>query len=128
LLQALSFYTSPLSIYPLSPQPTFGDAWRGKGAALSLLGRHDESIAATSKALELQPDDFKAWSNKGKACMELSRNEEALRAFERASELRPDDQNALMGRLSVLDRMIVQDPDNLEYWIRKARGSLEIGS
>ncbi len=116
--------------------PTFEEAWRGKGAVLWRMDRQDESIAATSRAIELKPDDYKAWLNKGRALMRKGQHADALATFEKASELKPDNEDALMGRfamlrelkraddmLIVLNRMIELKPSDPEVLAAEGHGS-----
>ncbi len=63
------------------------EAWYSKSLALGRLGRFQEALECSSRAIELKPDDAMAWYNKGVALVGLKRNEEAKSALEQATRL-----------------------------------------
>lgn len=68
--------------------PNHANAWYDLGLALYMLKRYEESLQASSRAIELETDDIKdAWYNKGRTFYELGRYDEALDAFGKACEL-----------------------------------------
>lgn len=80
--------------------PTHWLAWIYKGKALTKLGRYEEAVVATKKAVKLgEPngDDkyrrdiyAEVWNDLGHEYFQLERYEEALEAFNEAIELDPD--------------------------------------
>ena len=57
--------------------------------ALSNLGRHDDALKASDKALELKGDDAELWWQKGNMLLTAQRLPEALACFERTLKLDP---------------------------------------
>jgi tetratricopeptide (TPR) repeat protein len=70
-----------------SDTSALSEAWRGKGTALSQMGRSEEALAAQEKAIDLNGSDVEAWMGKALALSELGRNEEAVQAYDRILEL-----------------------------------------
>lgn len=58
--------------------------------AYSLLGKHEQSIAARKRYVELEPHEANAWDSLGISYNWAGRYDEALAAYERAIALRPD--------------------------------------
>lgn len=56
---------------------------------LRVLGRFNAALAATDRAIELQPNDAFAHGARGETLLQLGRFDEALAAADRALELRP---------------------------------------
>ncbi len=69
--------------------PTYVNAWLGKGAALSRLGRITEALTAYERAIEFDPKNAVAWANKGFALNYLGRHSEALAASDQVTSLEP---------------------------------------
>jgi tetratricopeptide (TPR) repeat protein len=64
--------------------------WNNKGVSLGKLGRHQDQLACSERALELNPLYATAWSSKGAALgAALGRWEEAITCYDRALELSP---------------------------------------
>jgi len=61
-------------------RPKVGDAWANKGSALFSLGKCEESLNASKKALELDIKMALAWANKSLALFGLGKYEESLDA------------------------------------------------
>jgi tetratricopeptide (TPR) repeat protein len=64
-------------------KPDYAEAWNNKSAALGRLGRFEEALHASNKAIELKPWFAVAWCNKGAALGWLGLNEEAIEAYEK---------------------------------------------
>lgn len=95
------------------------------GAALSLLGRDKDALAACERALLRNPDHSITLHNLGVSLAQLHRYDEAVTAYDRALELIPDDPYTLANRglalahlgqsaeaLTALDRAIELQPDD----------------
>jgi len=70
--------------------PSLSLAWTNRAAALGVLGRYEEALASTRRAVELDPVDARAWQAQGKALEHLGRHEEAQSCYKRAGELDSD--------------------------------------
>ena len=55
-----------------------------------MLGRYDEALTETQKAVELEPDNAKYHDNLGNIFYEMGRYDEALTETQRAVELEPE--------------------------------------
>ena len=70
----------PMSMLSKMNRPKVGDAWANKGSALFSLGKCEESLNASKKALELDKTMAFAWANKSLALFGLGKCEESLDA------------------------------------------------
>lgn len=61
-----------------------------KASALYKLGRNEEALEASEKAVEIDPNYAVAWVNNAAALLKLKRYDEALQASEKAIELDPN--------------------------------------
>src|SRR5262249_33750810 len=66
------------------------EGWIFYGRALSMLGRHEEAIAAYRKYLEVRSSAVVAWLNMGNSYSRLGNWSEAQACFRRVLELDPD--------------------------------------
>lgn len=82
--EAINVLERARALVPRSPQ-----ILNGLGM-YSLIGRHDESIAALRRYVEVEPSEANAWDSLGIALQWAGRYEESLEAYARALELRPD--------------------------------------
>jgi len=64
-------------------------AWSARGHALGELGRYEEELASTERAVSLRPRYLGAWVNRGYALLKLKRYREAQASFTRALEIFP---------------------------------------
>lgn len=62
-------------------------AWARKASALVNMERSEEALAASERALALDPEAASAWASKGGALGQLGRDAEALDAYDRAVAL-----------------------------------------
>jgi CHAT domain-containing protein/Flp pilus assembly protein TadD len=82
--------------------PELAEAWEGKAATLRKLGRHEEAIAASEKAITLrvsiaqQAASF--WYTQGWLQLNVEDFEAALKSFDQALELNPKYTDALTGK------------------------------
>jgi tetratricopeptide (TPR) repeat protein len=84
-------------------EPSVKDCWLGKGVVLVELNRHEESLAALSRAIDLGADrDGKVWALHGYSLSELERYHEALKSFERAIALGIDSGKVWVDRFRFL--------------------------
>jgi Flp pilus assembly protein TadD len=77
-----------LSITQEFPEHQFG--WKVLGAALKQMGKINESLVASQKSLQLEPQDAEAHSNLGVMLKELHRLDEAETSYRKAIKLKPD--------------------------------------
>jgi Flp pilus assembly protein TadD len=68
----------------LEQEPNNGEAWNGKGSALTGSEKFEDAIACFDMALQLNPDLAFAWRNKGKALDRLGRDGEAQECYGKA--------------------------------------------
>src|SRR5664280_305335 len=72
----------------LAVDPYDARQWNFRAAWLTKLGKHDESITAADRALELRPSGYsRPWMNKATVYFELKRDREALECARRALEI-----------------------------------------
>ena len=67
--------------------------------------RHEETIAAFDKILELNPKDDKAWFNRGFALRRLERYEEAVASYDKSLAINPNDDAAWFYRGNTLEEL-----------------------
>jgi tetratricopeptide (TPR) repeat protein len=109
-------------------------AWSGKGLSLMMVGRQDEALASTQRALELEPRDPIALLARATALLGARGPEEALACLQKAIELERNNSFAhcahavpllALGRfdeaLSSLDKAISLDPAYAPSWERRGR-------
>lgn len=70
-------------------EPTFGEAWVGRGMALSKLARKDEAISTLMRASQLIPTDVSAWLKIADAHINAGDTAAAIPPLEQASRIRP---------------------------------------
>ena len=112
-----------LSITQEFPEHQLG--WKVLGAALKQMGKINESLVASQKSLQLEPQDSEAHNNLGVTLKELDRLSEAEASYRKAIRLKPDYAEAqsnlgiILQKLGRLDeaearykKAIVLKPDN----------------
>jgi len=77
-----------LSITEEFPKHQF--AWKVLGAALKQIGKINESLVATQKSVQLEPQDAEAHNNLGVMLKELGRLDEAEASYTQAIEIKPE--------------------------------------
>jgi Flp pilus assembly protein TadD len=77
-----------LSITQEFPKQQF--PWKVLGAALKQMGKINESLVATQKSVQLDPQDVEAHNNLGVLLQELGRLNEAETSYRQAITLKPD--------------------------------------
>jgi len=105
-----------LSVTQKFPEHPF--AWKVLGAALNQMGKINESLVATQKPVQLEPQDAEAHNNLGVTLKELGRLDEAETSYRKAIKLKPDFAEAhynLGNTLKELGRL-----DKAEVSLRKA--------
>ena len=80
-----------LSITEEFPKHPF--AWKVLGAALKQMGKINESLVASQKSVQLNPQDAEAHNNLGIILQELGRLNEAETSYRKAIELKPEEVN-----------------------------------
>jgi serine/threonine protein kinase/tetratricopeptide (TPR) repeat protein len=70
-------------------RPDHAHAYFGRSTAYSKLGRYEEAVADSSKAIELDPQHALAWNSRGVGYQKLGQPGKALNDFSRAVELDP---------------------------------------
>jgi tetratricopeptide (TPR) repeat protein len=68
----------------LQANPSYFDAWIGKGMALANEGSLSGSLECFEKATEIRPQDPTAWNNKGVVLRQMGRYQDALTCFNKA--------------------------------------------
>lgn len=117
---ALKEFQAALALVPDDPT-----ILNNLGAALSLLGQHEDALAACKRTLLRNPDDSVTLYNLGVSLAQLRRYDEAVAAYDRALSFMPDDPGTLANRglalahlghsaeaLTALDRAIELQPDD----------------
>lgn len=115
------------------------ESWCNRGSSLSQLGRHEEALAAFSKALKLDPVASALWSNMGLVLRILGRNEESLSYLSKAIEIDPKNASAytnkgstlgVMGRhedaLAYHSKAIEIDPKSVHGWINRGNALADL--
>ncbi len=77
-----------LSITQEFPKHQF--AWKVLGAALKQIGKINESLVASQKSVQLNPQDAEAHNNLGNILKELGRLDDAEASLRQAIALQPD--------------------------------------
>jgi len=77
--------------YGASAVADSAEAWYDKGVALVALGRSEEALSCSDRALEINPDLAEVWYNKSAALHHLRRYPEARQCFEKAAQLGDQD-------------------------------------
>ena len=77
-----------LSITQEFPKHQF--AWKVLAVVLKLTGRINESLVASQKSVQLNPQDAEACNNQGVLLKELERLDEAEKSYRKAIDLKPD--------------------------------------
>ena len=93
-------------------------AWKVLGAVLKQMGKINESLVASQKSVQLEPQDSEAHNNLGITLKELDRLDEAEASYRKAIALKPDyaeAHNNLGNTLHELGRL-----DEAEVSFRKA--------
>jgi tetratricopeptide (TPR) repeat protein len=109
--------------------PSYANAFVGKGSALTRLDRPEEALAAYDRAIDLDLKNVVAWANKGFILNALGRHPEALAMIDRVIELDPTNAapwnnkgyalQALglhAGALAAFDRATKLDPTYCTAW------------
>ena len=65
-------------------------AWKVLGAVLKQMGKINESLVASQKSVQLEPQDSEAHNNLGITLKELDRLDEAEASYTQAIALKPD--------------------------------------
>lgn len=82
--------------------PTYADAYEGRGSVLYLLGRYAEALASYEQAIALDTRFAQAYFGKGNVLYSLKRLEEALACQEQALEIEPTLTDAYLSKANVL--------------------------
>src|SRR5260221_206367 len=67
--------------------------WREEEIAHYKAGRYEESLAAITELIRLDPTDARSYDSQGMTLSRLQRYDEALFAYQKAIELNPTDQD-----------------------------------
>ena len=87
--QAIASYDRALAI-----NPSFADAWMGKGRALHEQGQYTEALTAFGRSLQLSPNLTVALILQSKTLNILGRRPEAIASLQRALQLQPTNPEA----------------------------------
>ena len=80
--EALAAYRTAIAAQPDATQPDAALAWRHRAAALTLLDRPQEAIAACRRCLELDPENAEAMLGEATALLALGRYAEGWARYE----------------------------------------------
>lgn len=107
LSQGLNKYSEAIAIFDLALQmdPSYFDAWIGKGMALANEGNLYSSLECFEKATQIKPLDPTGWNNKGVVLRDMGRYQEALTCFNKALTIDSSYENALKNREYTLQDM-----------------------
>ena len=95
----------PEGYKPKMPIPQDAVALVNKANALLKLGRNDEALQASEKAIEIDPNYAIAWNNKAAAFLNLGKYNDGLLAAEKANELDPSYAIAWSNKASALNSL-----------------------
>jgi len=98
--------------------PKFQFAWKVLAAVLKQNGRKNESLVASQKSVQLEPQDAEAHNNLGIILKELERLKESEASFRQAITLKPDYAQAHSNLGVILQKLIRLDEAEASY--RKA--------
>ncbi|MFX1256355.1 MAG: tetratricopeptide repeat protein [Promethearchaeota archaeon] len=86
-------YQESIEIYNniLIIEPTFANAWIGKGMALDELGRFEEAITCFQESLKINMNNAHAWANMGRSFANIGNIRRSFDCYERAIKLDPND-------------------------------------
>ncbi|MGA9382948.1 MAG: tetratricopeptide repeat protein [Phormidium sp.] len=101
--------------------------WAQLANSLTGLNRYEEALAASNRAIALNPNYADAWSNRATTLWYMGRNPEALAATERAIAINPDSSVAWFNQGRIFTTL-----DNLESAVaayqRGLRGDANVGN
>jgi len=92
----------------LQTNPSYFDAWIGKGMALANEGSLSGSLECFEKATEIRPQDPTAWNNKGVVLRQMERYQDALTCFNKALTIDSANDAAQQNRELTLQDMDLQ--------------------
>ena len=132
LNDAIASYTAAISTaeqhseFPVAIKAT---AYSNRSIAYREMGNHEQALADSDMAVELNPNDADLYCNRGNARIELDDLDQAFADFEKALELLPDYYVAIAGRGAVyygkgeyldaiqeFDRAIELSPNNAKLY------------
>lgn len=124
--EAISQYNSALAY-----DPSFGDAWVGKGIALHALGKLHDAMACYNKAAEVEPGNYYAYINRAELHLEEQHFHDALTDFSKATELAPHESAPYVGRADTytalqMPEMAARDRQKVEELDQRAGSSGEL--
>jgi len=111
LSQGLNRQSDAIAIFDqiLLANPSYFDAWIGKGMALANENSLFTSLYCFEKATQIKPQDPTAWNNKGVVLREMERYQDALTSFDKALAIDSANEVALQNR-----QLTLQDMDQLK--------------
>jgi tetratricopeptide (TPR) repeat protein len=105
--QGLNKYDEAIAIFDqiLQANPSYFDAWIGKGMALANEGSLSGSLECFEKATQIKPGDPSGWNNKGVVLRKMERYQDALTCFNKALTIDSSHEAALQNREYTLQDM-----------------------
>lgn len=97
--------------------PGSAEAWTWRGGFLAALGRHEDAVASTEKALALDPTSPVINAALAWRLFQARRGEEAIAQSHRAIELAPDYYDA-WDNLKWIQRTLGHEAEAVDAWIR----------
>ena len=73
----------------VATEPAYGEAWNKKATILYMLGERDAAVAASNKAIEVDPRNFQAFAGIGLVEMDALNDQKAIDAFQKCLALNP---------------------------------------
>jgi tetratricopeptide (TPR) repeat protein len=89
----------------LQTNPSYFDAWIGKGMALANEGSLSGSLECFEKATQIKPRDPSGWNNKGVVLRQMGRYQDALTCFSKAITIDSSNEAARQNRELTLQDM-----------------------
>jgi tetratricopeptide (TPR) repeat protein len=109
-------YTLAIGAYDhaIALEPKYFEAYDGKADALNRAGEFNEALAASTQALEVNPDYVKGWINRGQILYNIGYYyEDNLKNQEKADEYYRE-------QLMAFEKAIRIEPENADAWFNKA--------
>ncbi|MDQ1261169.1 MAG: hypothetical protein QG575_350 [Euryarchaeota archaeon] len=107
LSEGLNKYSEAIAIFDqiLDANPSYFDAWIGKGMALANEGDLSGSLKCFEEATSIKPQDASGWNNKGVVLRQMGRYQDALSCFNRAITINSSHEAARQNRDLTLQDM-----------------------
>ena len=115
-------------------------AWYLRGITLGQLGRYEDAVASSDRAIAIKPDHDSAWYLRGITLGQLGRYEDAVASSDRAIAIKPDHDSPWYNRGNALvnlgryedavassDKAIAIKPDHDSAWYNRGVALVNLG-